>query len=79
MNKDQQEHMLFLEEQLRWAKEQDRILANIEDKLYEMKKIAEYASEHSLSALEVEKLNSQLNGLKEEIQCLEKQLQPMVH
>lgn len=38
----------FLEEQLEWCKEQDRILYKIETKLYEMEEIAEYAPKNNL-------------------------------
>ena len=50
MDKDQQEQKKFLEEQLEWCKEQDRILEEIEMKLHEMKRIAEYALEHELTS-----------------------------
>ena len=49
MNKDEQEHKQFLEQQLEWFKEQDRILEEIEMKLHEMKKIAQYALDHELN------------------------------
>lgn len=40
MDKDEQERKQFLEQQLEWCREQDRILGEIEEKLQEMKKIA---------------------------------------
>ena len=79
MDKDEQEHKKFLEEQLEWCKEQDRILEEIDVKLHEMKKIAEYALEHELTSVEIDKLNSQLNELKREVHSLEKQLHSVVH
>ena len=79
MNKDEQEHKKFLEEQLEWCKEQDRILEEIEVKLHEMKQIAEYALEHELTSLEIDQLNSQLNELKSEVHSLEEQLHSVVH
>lgn len=79
MNKDHQDHKKFLEEQIEWCKQQDRILAEIEIKLHEMKKIAEYALKHVLTGLEVEGLNNQLNELKLEIELLEKKLESKVH
>lgn len=63
----------FLEEQLKWCKERDFILEQIELKLYEMKDIAEYARDHEVSELELEMLNHQINQLKIEVELLEQQ------
>jgi|tagenome__1003787_1003787.scaffolds.fasta_scaffold20931183_2 tRNA(Ser,Leu) C12 N-acetylase TAN1 len=79
MNTDQQEQKKFLEEQLEWSKKQVRILDEIDMRLHEMKKIAEYAVEHELSANEKIRLNTQLKGLKCEVDSLEKQLHTVVH
>ncbi|MHC8970678.1 hypothetical protein [Priestia aryabhattai] len=79
MEKDEQEHKKFLEQQLEACKEQDRILEEIEMKLYEMKKIAEYAFNHELTSLEIDQLNGQLKGLESDIHFLEKQLHSVVH
>lgn len=79
MNKDQQEIKRFLEEQVDWCKNQDSILEKIEKKLYEIKKLAEYVLQHELTTLEVNKLNDQLNTLKQEIHSLEQQLQSVIH
>ncbi|KKB41344.1 hypothetical protein [Bacillus thermotolerans] len=77
MNKGE-EQKEFLQ-QLQWAKDQDRILAEIEAKLYEMRAIAEYAANHELTADEVELLNDQLRELKGEIDSLEQRLHSVVH
>ena len=79
MNKDQQDQKKFLEEQLEWTKEQVRILDEIDIRLHEMKKIAEYAVEHELSATEKIRLNNQMKDLKAEVDSLEKQLHTVVH
>ncbi len=79
MNKDQKELKTFLEEQLEWSKEQVRILDEIDMRLHEMKRIAEYAVEHELSANEKIRLNTQLKDLKDEVDSLEKQLHTVVH
>ncbi|WP_416420281.1 hypothetical protein ACLZHR_22300 [Priestia aryabhattai] len=79
MEKDELEHKKFLEQQLEWCKEQDRILEEIEMKLYEMKKIAEYAFNHELTPHSTNQLNNQLKELKSEVQFLEKQLFSVVH
>ena len=79
MDKDQQKHKKFLEEQLEWCKEQDRILEEIDVKLHEMKEIAEYALEQEMTSEEIHQLNRQLNELKREVHALEQQLHTMVH
>ncbi|KEF40312.1 hypothetical protein M670_00338 [Schinkia azotoformans MEV2011] len=79
MNKDELERKKFLEDQLQWCKEQDRILEEIESKLYEMKKIAAYALKHDLSLIEINELNGQLGNLKNQVKILEKRLQSIVH
>ena len=79
MNKEEQEHKQFLEQQLEWCKKQDRILEEIEMKLSEMKKITQYTLDHELTEIEIELLNNQLNELKSEVHLLEKQLQTVVH
>jgi predicted nucleic acid-binding Zn-ribbon protein len=79
MNKEEQGYCQFLEQQFEWCKKQDRILEKIEMKLHDMKKIAQYALDHELTAQEIEQLNSQMNDLKEELHFLEKQLHTVVH
>ncbi len=79
MNKDEREHKQFLEQQLEWCKEQDRILEEIETKLHEMKEIAQYSLENELTPLEINQLNNQLKELENEVHLLEKQLHTVVH
>ncbi|MDQ0214936.1 cob(I)alamin adenosyltransferase [Oikeobacillus pervagus] len=79
MNKDEHQNKKILEEQIQWCKEQDQILEEIETKLFEMKKIAEYSLEYELTSDEIDELNGQLQELKCEVQSLEKQLHPVVH
>jgi hypothetical protein len=79
MGKDEHEHKKFLEQQLEWCKEQDRTLEEIEMKLYEMKKLAEYAFNHELTSLETKQLNRQIKELESEVHFLEKQLHSVVH
>lgn len=43
----------FLEEQLDWCKEQDRILEEMETTLYKMKKIVEYTAVNKLNPFEI--------------------------
>ncbi|RKQ12325.1 hypothetical protein [Ureibacillus endophyticus] len=79
MNKNNQEYQFFLEKQLEWCKSQDRILEEIENKLYEMKEIAMYARDHEVMPMVLNRLNNQLNTLKQDILFLEKQLQSIVN
>jgi len=57
MADNDQIHKTFLENQLRWCKERDNILQEIEIRLYEMKSIAEYAAEQAISSEEIDRLN----------------------
>ena len=79
MEKEEKERKQFLEQQLEWFKKQDLILEEIEFKLLEMKRIAQYVANDNLTSLENEQLNDQFNKLKSEVQSLEKQLQTVVH
>jgi len=79
MDKDRQEQKRFVEEQLQWCKKQDAILEEMNVKLHEMKRIAEYAREHELTSIEINELNGRLNELKREVHFLEKQLRSVVH
>lgn len=79
MDQDQQEQKKHLEQQLQWTKERVCILDEMNVKLHEMKRIAEYAVEHTLSAIEIERLNGELDTLKNEFSSLEKQLDSILH
>ncbi len=79
MDIDQQEQKKYLEQQLQWTKEQVCILDAMNVKLHEMKRIAEYSLEHTLTAIEIERLNGELDILKNEFSSLEKQLYPILH
>lgn len=79
MTDDYLKQMNFFEEQLQWIKERDEILEKIEEKLYKMRSIAEYAREYKLSPGEVLRLNSKIRELQAEVVALEKQLDANVH
>lgn len=79
MDENEQEHKKFLEQQLEWCREQDRILEEIETKLHEMKKLAQYAFDYELTPLEIDQLNGQMKELESEVHSLEKQLNSVVH
>ena len=68
----------FLEEQLDWTKGQIDILDQMDMKLREMKKIAEYAAENNLSMGEREKLSSHLEEIKNEYRFLEAKRTPLL-
>lgn len=74
MNKDNEDILEFLRQQLEWYKEQDAILEEMEKKLYEMKEIAEYRLKYDIEPAEIEYLNSKLQDLKRDVQLLEKRL-----
>jgi len=77
LDKDLQVVKRFLEEQVEWCKGQDSTLEEIDSKLHEMKRIAEYALVNELNSIEMEELNGKLNVLKSEVHSLEKQLQTL--
>ena len=79
MNKEDQEHKQFLEQQLQWCKKRDRILEEIEMKLHEMKKIVQYTLDYELTEIELEQLNDRLKELTGEVYSLERQLHTVVH
>jgi len=79
MDDAQQEQKYHLEQQLQWTVEQVRILDEMNVKLHEMKRIAEYALAENLSAIEIERLNGELDKLKTEFSSLERQLYPILH
>ncbi|MBO0601196.1 hypothetical protein I2483_05950 [Sporosarcina sp. E16_3] len=79
MDQEQQDQKHHLEQQLQWTVEQVRILDEMNLILHEMKRIAEYALAHTLSAIEIERLNGELDTLKNEFTSLERQLYPILH
>ncbi|MFC4557576.1 hypothetical protein ACFO3D_05060 [Virgibacillus kekensis] len=74
MKKAQLEQKEFLEQQIQWSKNQVAILDKIDSRLHEMRAIAEYARDHKLDKGEADRLNRQLNELKNEIYSLEEQM-----
>lgn len=79
LDKGQQEIKKFLEEQIDWCKSQDAILEKIENKLYKMKELAEYAYHYHLTLTEVDLFNAKLNILKQEVHSLEQLLHSHAH
>lgn len=79
MDKEQSERKEFRQEQLEWTKEQMDILDQMDMKLQEMKRIAEYVARYELSTDEIGKLNSQIKGLQNEYSFLEAQGKTEIH
>lgn len=79
MEADHKEKVDFLKDQLREIKEQDQILAEIEERLLEMRSIAEYASDSQLSKDERIDLNQKMKELLSEIAMLKGKMQRVVH
>lgn len=70
----------FLQQQVDWCKEQDEILAEIENKLKVMKALAEYRRAHELTYVEVQRLNEEMRRLQAEVNRLDQRLfKGMVH
>ncbi|RLQ91017.1 hypothetical protein [Planomicrobium sp. Y74] len=69
----------FLESQLRWSKNQISILDDMESKLLEMKKVAEYAAGNELSIEERETSSKRMEILNQEYHILEKQKHTEFH
>ncbi|ARK22461.1 hypothetical protein [Sporosarcina ureae] len=63
-----------LKRQLEQVKQQDRILEEIEKRLYKMKEIAEYASKYRLSGEETRELEKQIEAHEVAIESLKNYL-----
>lgn len=79
MDKHIKKYKEFLKKELKRSKEHSRILEEIDYNLHEMKAIAEYALHNKLTKEEINRMNSQLLILKEEINDLEQTLFYIVH
>ncbi|WP_313238437.1 hypothetical protein [Sporosarcina ureae] len=72
--KDNSEEIERLKQQLELVKQQDRILEEIEKRLYKMREIAEYASKYRLSGEETWELEKQIEEHETVIESLQKYL-----
>ncbi|KMJ56046.1 hypothetical protein AB685_24080 [Bacillus sp. LL01] len=80
MEKEIQEQIEFLKQQLEQGKHRARLLEEIEVKLIEMKVIAEEILRDELSSFEKEAMNERFHLLQVEVVELQKKLAPqMVH
>lgn len=63
----------LLEEKLKWVKYRLEILDKIENKLKEMKTLAQYAKNNNLNSTQIKEINSKINILNEEILKLDEE------
>ncbi len=71
MYEDTEKEVVRLKQQLEHLKQQDQILSEIENRLYQMKKIAEYAAQHQLSPEELDRLNHEMYKHQPMVSALE--------
>lgn len=69
----QPENKDFLEEKLKWVKYRLEIIDKIENKLKEMKMLAEYVKNNNLSSIQIKDINEKINILKQEVLKLDKE------
>ena len=60
-----------LEQELLWIKYRKNMLAIIDEKLFQMREIAEKIKNKKLSKIEIEELNSKLNILKMQVKAID--------
>ncbi|SKC55801.1 hypothetical protein [Maledivibacter halophilus] len=63
----------LLEEKLKWVKYRLEILDKIENKLKEIKTLAQYAKNNNLNSTQIKEINSKINILNEEILKLDEE------
>lgn len=73
------EEKAFLQAQLEWCQTQERLLEQIDEKLQEMKQVAEAALDEHLLEWEREALNGQFHDLRQEVIILEKSRHEAFH
>ncbi|MGA4516650.1 hypothetical protein ACPA0F_05130 [Solibacillus silvestris] len=71
---NEKEERVFLKTQLLWVKQRDALLAQIENKLYEMKHIAEQVDDPYMLENQKLRLNERFLQLKNEVAELENEL-----
>ncbi|UZW16021.1 hypothetical protein OSC52_09460 [Clostridium pasteurianum] len=60
-----------LKQELHWVKYRQKMLDIIEDKLLEMREIAEQANQDSLSVEDIEILNDSINNLAAQVRAID--------
>lgn len=68
---EKQELKQELEQELQWVMYRQRMIEIMEEKLLEMKQLAELAKQGNLSARELEELNAKLSDLAAQVRALD--------
>lgn len=63
----------YLQQKLEWVKYRLNMLDQVEAKLSEMRKLAEYARDNTLSSQEIKELNMKINKLQQEVIAMDEQ------
>ncbi len=66
-----------LEQELQWVEYRQKMLDLMEEKLLQMKQIAEQAKEGNLSPSELDILNNRINNLVEQVRALDSESRKM--
>lgn len=66
-----------LEKELQWVQYRQKMLDIIDEKLLQMKQLAEQAKEENLSPIELKVLNDRLNNLAEQVRALDSESRKM--
>lgn len=74
---EKEELKLELEQELLWVQYIQKMLDIMEEKLLQMKQIAEQAKEGNLNPTELELLNDRLNNLAEQVRALDSESRKM--
>lgn len=68
---EKEELVQQLKEELQWVKYRMRMLDIIEEKLMQMRKMAETAKESNLSREEIKAINFEIHNLEEQVKALD--------
>lgn len=74
---EKEELKLELEQELQWVQYRQKMLDIMEEKLLQMKQIAEEAKEGNLSPIELKALNDRLNKLVAQVRALDSESRKM--
>lgn len=72
INMNEKEELIQqLQEELKWVKYRIRMLDIIEEKLLQMRAMAETAKENNLSVKEIEAINDEIHSLEEQVKAID--------
>jgi hypothetical protein len=66
-----------LQLELQWVQYRKKMLDTIEEKLFQMKQLAQQAQEESLNSVELNALNEKLNDLAEQVRAIDSESRKM--